>query len=654
MKPDVILQLQPLWDRFADVGFSEELHSAAAFYPMPGSADFDDDDRFLALPLFPADYDARPTLVRDDRWELPVAWLRQYETRPRSARTFMLGIPIKQSSTAVERAAGLFVRRAAYLEMFRSRRPYSLATMRHNVQFCLAIAVHAISINKLVASLDYDDLLEVVSTVPKAVRRRAAMVHDMMRWWRGISPETFSGYTPPPSLASIPIGDEPRKGFNAQHIRKDESPEPDRRFQPLPDDFVAKMGEFMIWVNNVLRPIHHEFLQELAVFGPSPTQKEIQAAASSQLWPEGYGVNDVPSAVRIGNMCQSSAFFLISLLLGPRWSEVCAIPRQCLKEMPDGSFLLDGSTFKFSRNLSGEMRDWPVHPELARALRQQQHYIDLTEAADFPFLWRSHSTIFASGEPVRQSGTILDKMVLNAGCKNLLEGTSFHHHRFRKTTARLIVIALHGGPLVLRRLFGHQHLGVTLRYILANASIVEELRTIAEEEQRQSAAKFVDRRSELRGGGAAAFNASVGRIASLPDISVPDGKRDQNAITTDDILDILADQTAEGLSLKQIVPGLIACFKPAEQAGLCCKVGELPNVSKCAMACQWHLGMPEYVENARPHLVSALSALRTATPGSLHWIFYSDIARSKMTSFPELGREFSEDPIARQVLESLS
>lgn len=115
---------------------------------------------------------------------------------------------------------------------------------------------------------------------------------------------------------------------------------------------------------------------------------------------------------------------------------------------------------------------------------------------------------------------------------------------------------------------------------------------------------------------------------------------------------MLADESAEGLSLKQIVPGLIACFKPAQEAGMCCKLGELPNVAKCSIDCRWHLEMPEYLDEARKHLQSALLVLREASPNSLKWEFYSDIARKKLLSFPELKFEFADDPLARQLIES--
>lgn len=647
-----ILNLESLWDRFADQGFSAGSYLAAGFYPMPGSVDFDDDDAFLDMPVFPPDGPGLPTLVRDDEWAMPLAWLRSFETRPRSQRAINFGLPVRPNASVIEKEACLFVRRSTYLELFRSRKPRSVSTIRQNAMVYVKIAKYAIECCKRVSDLDYVDLLSAIDNLSKFQRGRLASMHEMMRWWKGSSPERFTGYNPPPTAETLDDDQTVRPGFNADRVRSDDDAADveDRKWQPLPDEFVAIMGEWAIWVNNHLRPRYHDFLRDLIQADPETSNESIRSLAKSYNWPEGYEITGVNTAKRLGNICQFSTIFLVSLMLGPRWSEVAALPRKALVERADGTFLLDGSTFKFSQNLSGEQRDWPIHPELARALSQQQEYIDLTEAPEYTFLWRQHTTVIGGNEPLKQVHGLLNDMLKHVDCEHLLNGTSFHHHRFRKTAARLIVLALHGGPMVLRRLFGHQHLGTTLRYILANQSIVDELREIAEEEQRRLASKFVERRSDLIGGGAKAFEAALSRVIVQADIYVPEGKREQTQITTDDVLDVLSADAAEGLYLKQIVPGLIACFKPNDEAGMCCKVGELPNVARCSMQCKWHLEMPEYRVEAHGHVASAITHLKAAEQGSLRWTYYAEIVRSKLSDFPHLLQEFGNDPLVIQVL----
>lgn len=619
---------------------------------MPGDIRFDDDEQFLALPLFPLEEGSKAILAADDRWEIPQTWLRDYETRPRYQRIFIHNVSIQSCRTEIERQNGIFVRRAAYLELFRPRKPYSISTMRQNVRFYWHIASYAIKLEKLISEISYDDLLQAIGSMAKVTRSRAPSAHDMMRWWRSVAPTTFTGYMAPPSMTREFAKPQHGNGFSTRFIRSDKSDDlaSEKMFQPLPDEFVAKLGEFMIWVIDVLRPMHLDFLEELALLSKEPTKEQVSSTAIAFDWPDGFEVFDKTSAIRIGNICQASAIFLLSLLLGPRWSEVSSLSRECLKTLSDGTILLKGTTFKYSQNLSGDLRDWPLHPDLMNAILQQQRYIELTESDDFRFLWRINSTIFCSDQPIRQINSTLNKIAVAAGCHHLLQGTSFHHHRFRKTTARLIVIALHGGPVILRRLFGHQHLGVTLRYILANPRVIEELREVAESEHRALAESFVAKRDDLRGGGAAIFRDCVSRVISSADIYVPSGKRDQRSITTGDILDILEDQTAEGLSLKQIVPGLIACFKPLEEAGVCCTANDLPNIARCAMHCRWHVELPEYASEARSHVLEAIRALRRAKLGSLKSGYYEDILRQKLLSFPELAQEFSNNPIVKRFM----
>ena len=218
MKTDRIISLQPLWDMFADTGCAGNSDSAADFYPMPGSIDFDDDDAFLQLPLFPLDEGLGYGRVSDDRWEVPVAWMREYETRPKSQRTLIFDNPINKNLSHLQMSAAIFVRRAAYLELFRSRRPYAIATLRQNVRFYRAVASFAVLSNKLVFSLNYNDLLHIISNLPKVIRSRAPQIHEMMQCWQAFSPESFTGYTAPPTINSISTEADLSRGFNPQHI----------------------------------------------------------------------------------------------------------------------------------------------------------------------------------------------------------------------------------------------------------------------------------------------------------------------------------------------------------------------------------------------------------------------------------------------------
>ncbi|ODT20972.1 MAG: hypothetical protein ABS35_18595 [Kaistia sp. SCN 65-12] len=191
---------------------------------------------------------------------------------------------------------------------------------------------------------------------------------------------------------------------------------------------------------------------------------------------------------------------------------------------------------------------------------------------------------------------------------------------------------------------------MTLRYILANDSILEELREIAEEEQRMISIAHVERAREMRGGGADRFQDAISRLTEDLDVIVPMGKRDQARVSSADVVDELA-RGPNGFAIKQIFPGLISCCKPIGEAGACSSENELPNVTKCSFYCLWHLEMPEYLVQARINVADALSHMSKASPGSLIWSYYLRVVEQRLKAFPELVDEFSENSAVSEILE---
>ena len=642
------------WADCAGKGFAAEHLKAAGIYPMPGNPGFDDDTSFLAQPIFPGPGPLGAATAGDDVWELPVAWFREMETRPVGELRYDFRLPKDVAKPALRRAAALAVKRCMYLEIFRSRRACAVSTLQSRWKVYMAFARHACAVGKDLRDLDFADLYSVVAGLNSVLRKTVPAIYGFLRWWQAASPALYCMFKPPPTLEALePPGEHP--GLDTASIREDGVADEDRRFQPLPDAFVAAAGEFCLSVLDELRPAVTSCLREVMAFRQAARNDQVVARAlSSRSWPLGMRIESPRDLRKAAHLCQISAIFVTSLMLGPRWSEVSSLPLDAVrsKTIGDANYdLLVGWTLKFSQSSSGDLRDWPLSPRLAKYLREQREYIEVVEGSTFRHLWRSHKLLWGGGEPMRQIDTALSRFSSAYGFEALLGGSSCHHHRFRKTTARLIVLALQGGPIVLRRLFGHEHLAMTLRYILANDSILDELRQLAEEEQARAAAIYVDRRAELQGGGAEPLRAAISRITNSLELTVPRGKRDQAATTTADIVDVLADGP-EGFPLKQILPGLVACFKPRDEAGVCCKVGELPNVARCDAGCGWHLIVPEFEQQARLNVEHALSSLAGSRPGSLAWVHYSRVVREKVRFFPTLATAFAAHPTFTEVIAS--
>lgn len=646
------------WSDLAKSGWHGATPRARMLYPMPGDVRFDSDELFADLPLFPLP-DGKIVRVREDIWEAPLAWHRECETRPKSRLTQKFHISGNYNKDSIS-SIKLNIKRCVYLEHFSKIKPLSIRTLQQRRSLYIRLGYFALSESKILSDLDFVDLAKFVNSLPLGLQKSVPAIYETLRLWKSLAPSAYRLFQPPPSVRFVGVGDTDgsgcfHDGLDVHSIRDGErASDDDHRWQPFPDKFVAAAGEFCLRVLEDVRPVVNSVLRELRALPRTPTPDDVAAIAKARTWPEGFYAGSSKSLIALANLCQTSTIFILSLLLGPRWEEVSALPRRKLivSRWEDGTVerFINGSTFKLSRSSSGIKRDWPISPELRKIIIGQLVYIRLSESRDFPFLWRKCDTLFDSGEPKREVWKTLSNFASRWGFSELLDGTSCHHHRFRKTTARLIVIALHGGPSILRRLFGHKNLAMTLRYILANDSILQELREIAEEEQRIISIAHVERASEMRGGGADRFQDAISRLTEDLDVIVPTGKRDQARVSAVDVVDELASGPS-GFAIKQIFPGLISCCKPIGEAGACSIENELPNLTKCIFDCPWHLEMPEFLVQARINVSDALAHMRTTPPGSLIWSHYSIVLRQKFKAFPELIDEFSEDPIVGKLME---
>lgn len=559
-------RLSELWESLAGDGWRDASFEGSALYPMPGDAYFDRDELFVNVPLFPMP-DGEVVYVRDDVWESPLAWHRDYETRPRSWLRQKFIVNVDSDRKLIDNIK-LNIKRCVYIEFFSRVRPLSISAIGKRRQFYMKLGLFAISLNKTFSELDSVDLEEFVGGLSRSLRKTAPPIYDTLRLWKVRAPANYTMFEPPSSLratngGAAVDGNRVHSGLDVNTIRENEEGSgDDRRWQPFPDAFVAAAGEFCLRVLKDVRPLVNESLRELRRLSAPPTAADIASIAKAQAWPEGFYAGSQRGLIALANLCQTSAIFILSLLLGPRWEEISALPlREAITYRWIGGRMesfINGSTFKQSQSSSGKKRDWPICSDLTQIIRDQQAYIVIAEGKDFPFLWRNSQVLLDSCEPKRQIAGTLPKFASKWGFDVLLDGTSCHHHRFRKTTARLIMIALHGGPSILRRLFGHDNLAMTLRYILANDGIIEELREIAEEEQRLIAIAHVERAEELRGGGASRFQEVISRLTEELDVNVPVGRRDQARVGAADIVELLASGPY-GFSIKQILPGLVSC-----------------------------------------------------------------------------------------------
>ncbi|MER9371068.1 site-specific integrase [Mesorhizobium sp. M0491] len=650
--------LAAAWAEVSNVGWENQPEAFRTLYPMPGDQDFDDDETFLNLPIFLTP-EGIVVCVKDKHWEFPRPWRRQLETRvPSSLRlNFDVQFNGKRLHYApAGKALDIALRRAVYLCIFRSRRPLSIRTYRLRLEILAAFIRHAIASEKRLADLDFPDLAEVVNGLKGKCAGSVRLVYDELRWWQEQPGKSYGFFTPPPSVESIRAPGARGTGFDPNRIRDDdESPASTSRPKPLPDRFIGALGELAVCLIDEVRPVINAASADLVsasdTLSPASFSKVSVEIIRSFRWPKAFAVTSVRGFRALCNDCQTATQALVSLLLGPRAEELLSLPGSCVRlDGPDDTGgILVGHTYKLTPLFPGGDRDWPLHTLLGRAIASQREYVEIIEGLEFPYLWRSHRTLLRAGMPARGIWNQLNNLVNRRGLKALLDAPTIHHHRFRKSTVRLVVLALNGGPMVVRRLLGHRDLAMTLIYILSDPTIIQELRELSDEDRRRRAAEFIERSSEVMGKGGETLRKAVAAAKENLSLFVPEGRRSQAEVTTAKVIDYLADRP-DGLVVQQLVPGLVSCFRPLGEPGACCSAAGLPNVANCDADCIWHAMLGTFRQQAVENVENALRHIRRDGRSSLSREHYRSVILGWLEKFPDIVAQFEDDNLFRELI----
>ncbi len=200
--------------------------------------------------------------------------------------------------------------------------------------------------------------------------------------------------------------------------------------------------------------------------------------------------------VNLSVILQSSHLFISLLACAGRIGEVATLKRHCVAIERDGEGYLNRHTYKLSANFLGDDLQSPAPPILQTCMGQQARLAAAFDRLPRSFnegqmpgkarfgdeLWVSIGTVGAIGEEAGVSFKFaLFKLAERLGVNPKPGGKNVHPHRFRKTIGRLAGVALFNSPLVLKRLFGHKSIEMTLHYILCDPGIREEAETVLRE-----------------------------------------------------------------------------------------------------------------------------------------------------------------------------
>ncbi|OEZ59015.1 phage integrase family protein [Janthinobacterium sp. HH103] len=426
--------------------------------------------------------------------------------------------------------------------------------------------------------------------------------HSRGLWW-----------DPVPVIAVSTIAEESNLSANETPDPLPTSPTTDP-YLPLPDALVHQVGLRAAWIVKDLMPVLLEAYRKVAAvqksnahLATSMISRSTTAFLSAYIWKdtsgkpikalpfqldvEGSGVNPIwpPSNqaslqayLRMGQMAN---FFVVGLSAGPRAGEINSFTTNCLRTSRDGMALANGQTYKLVDRFEGEERDWPM-PKLAVQAIQHQitlsklvtgYYSNIFKEGKEP-LWRTFYHVSKGGVLSGSHNDEMRKFVTNLGLNGLLDEQSLSHHRFRKTIARLVALAYVHAPKILMDVFGHKSIEMTMHYILADPTILAQMRTIRKELVLIMAKKAIQNAS-MNGGPAASKIRTAVREMKFRHAD------DYGVDNEDDLAMIL---TGQGVFWMQPRPGVI-CTKLLDQVGPCAKGRSQPNPARCQSDCSFRL-----------------------------------------------------------------
>ncbi len=237
------------------------------------------------------------------------------------------------------------------------------------------------------------------------------------------------------------------------------------------------------WLDRTGRPLMPPFVL---------TSSRGKYGAETTEWPP----RTYEHIVTLSMVLQASHLFISLLACAGRIGEVATLTRHCVVIERNSEGYLHRHTYKLSDNFLGDELQSPAPPILQTCMGQQARLAagfdrlprtldagQLPETARFgDALWISIGVGGSFGEEAEVNFiNALRSLAERLGVNPNPGGKNVHPHRFRKTIGRLAGVALFNSPLVLKRLFGHKSIEMTLHYILCDPGIREEAETVLRE-----------------------------------------------------------------------------------------------------------------------------------------------------------------------------
>ncbi|MCJ2096326.1 integrase [Methylobacterium sp. J-072] len=297
----------------------------------------------------------------------------------------------------------------------------------------------------------------------------------------------------------------------------------------------------------------------------------------SDRWPprDGGSISLMVGILQAMNLC------MVGFCVGARMSEIASAQDEALGHLADGR--LAGRTFKLADEVEGQPRDWPLHPAAVKAIELQHDLARRVRPDGANHIWvlSGKAGTHPVGSPLLNLTEPMVSAVEHLGLSHLTGKDRAHAHRWRHTVARIVALSVMSAPQVLLDLFGHRDLEMTLRYMLSDPEIAQDVMRVATETAFVLAEDAIAETIAGEAGGPAAAPLRQG----LEDLRMRRGEETFGADSLRELTDIL---TFGGKQWELVRPGVI-CTKAPGQFGPCTQGFGEPDPGSCRTTCDHRL-----------------------------------------------------------------
>ncbi|RDD80815.1 hypothetical protein DVJ77_15270 [Dyella tabacisoli] len=429
-----------------------------------------------------------------------------------------------------------------------------------------------------------------------------------------------------------------RKGIQSRRDRlgepeHSECPDNAKQWQPFPDTYTAEAGWRAVHMMSIVGPTLIDAI-ETAAFVPVRTTRADGAPLSKRsiqlikkqafdnvisTWdwraPDGSALQDLPMPIHSRSqrslehsqpiswpprsyfeafsllvILQSCHLWIVALSFASRHGELLSLRENCLRRETSDISTASLSTWKLD-GIVGRSHEVPLPDIVVATLRQQVRLAKLAKRIanfDGDHLWVRLDTRGSPeeriGSPITNFARYLQGFNFAFDLTPLLENTNAHMHRFRKTLARIVALALVHAPKILMDVLGHRDEQMTvMRYILSDPGILVEIEEISRELIILKGVDAVGKLEQLQGKAARTLRERVAQHVK---------RLGKNALEPQNLREFVEAMTEHGAGWAIIGPGKVCTgFK---KGGLCNDINGEANPHYCSTDCHNQLLLPDY------------------------------------------------------------